>query len=95
MGQLHVTDNRAVAASEYDTYTLTVPTDARLPNSGQTISYGLLNPSGFGKQDNYLTRASDYGDVTAYWQGIELSVNARPEQRADAAGRLHGRRRYA
>jgi hypothetical protein len=77
-GNFTVTDNRAVAASEYDTYTLTVPTDARLPNSGQTISYGLLNPSGFGKQDNYLTRASDYGDVTAYWQGIELSVNARP-----------------
>ena len=27
--------------------------------------------------DNYLTRASDYGDVTSYWQGVELTVNAR------------------
>jgi hypothetical protein len=54
-----------------------VPQDARLPNSGEQISYALLKPSAFGLQDNYLTRASDYGDVTAYWQGIELTVNAR------------------
>ena len=56
---------------------MTVPTDDRLPNSGQPISYALLNPSGQGRVDNYLTRASDYGDVTAYWQGVELTVNAR------------------
>jgi len=76
-GNFTYTDNRAVAASDYDTYTLTVPTDDRLGNSGQPISYALLNPSGQGKVDNYLTRASDYGDVTAYWQGVELTVNAR------------------
>ena len=66
-----------VAAADFDTFTMTVPTDSRLPNSGQPISYALLNPSAFGRQDNYLTRASDYGDVTAYWQGVELTVNAR------------------
>jgi len=71
------TDNRAVAASDFDTYTLTVPTDDRLGTSGQPVSYALLNPSGQGRVDNYLTRASDYGDVTAYWQGVELTVNAR------------------
>ena len=76
-GNFTYTDNRAVAASDFDTYTLTVPTDDRLPNSGQPISYALLNPSGQGRVDNYLTRASDYGDVTAYWQGVELTVNAR------------------
>jgi len=76
-GNFTYTDNRAVAASDYDTYTLTVPTDSRLGNSGQPISYGLLNPSGQGRVDNYLTRASDYGDVTSYWQGVELTVNAR------------------
>jgi hypothetical protein len=76
-GNFTYTDNRAIAASDFDTYTLTVPTDSRLPNSGEQLSYALLNPSAFGRLDNYLTRASDYGDVTAYWQGVELSVNAR------------------
>jgi len=76
-GNFTYTDNRAIGASDFDTYTLTVPQDARLPNSGEQISYALLKPSAFGLQDNYLTRASDYGDVTAYWQGIELTVNAR------------------
>jgi hypothetical protein len=76
-GNFTYTDNRAIAATDFDTYTLTVPTDSRLPNSGQSISYALVNPSVFGRQDNFLTRASDYGDVTSYWQGIELTVNAR------------------
>ena len=76
-GNFTYTDNRAVAASDFDTYTMTVPTDDRLSNSGQPISYALINPSVFGRQDNYLTLASDYGDVTSYWQGVELTVNAR------------------
>jgi hypothetical protein len=76
-GNFTYTDNRAIAATDFDTYTTTVPTDARLPTSGQQLSYALLNPSAFGRLDNFLTRASDYGDVTAYWQGVELTVNAR------------------
>jgi hypothetical protein len=76
-GNFTYTDNLAVSASNFDTYTLTVPTDSRLPNGGQPISYALLNPSVFGQQNNYLAPASDYGDVTAYWQGVELTVNAR------------------
>jgi hypothetical protein len=76
-GNFTYTDNRAIAASDFDTLTFTVPTDERLPTSGQQLSYALLNPSVFGRQDNFLTRASDYGDVTAYWQGLELTVNAR------------------
>ena len=27
--------------------------------------------------DNYLTLASDYGDMTFYWQGVDMTVNAR------------------
>jgi hypothetical protein len=76
-GNFTYTDNRAVSASDFDTYTLTVPSDRGLPNAGESISYALLKPAAFGLQDNYLTKASDYGDVTAYWQGVELTVNAR------------------
>jgi hypothetical protein len=76
-GNFTYTDNRAINPENFDTFTLTVPTDSRLPNGGETLQYALVNPSVFGRQDNYLTRASDYGDVTAYWQGVELTVNAR------------------
>jgi hypothetical protein len=42
------------------------------------VSYILRNNrTAFGAVDNYLTLASDYGDVTAYWQGVEMTVNAR------------------
>jgi hypothetical protein len=33
--------------------------------------------SPLGATDNYYTFASDYGDVTTYWHGVDFSVNAR------------------
>jgi hypothetical protein len=76
-GNFTYTDNRAVGPEDFDTYTLTAPSDPRLPGSGQQLSYALLKPSAFGQVDNYLTLASDYGDVSYYWQGVDLTVNAR------------------
>jgi hypothetical protein len=48
-----------------------------LPTSGQQVSFPLLKPAAFGRVDNYLTLASDYGDMSVYWHGIEGTVNAR------------------
>jgi Carboxypeptidase regulatory-like domain len=77
-GNFTVTDNRAVGPQDFDTYTFTAPSDPRLPASGQPVSYYLRNSrTAFGAVDNYLTLASNYGDVTAYWQGVEMTVNAR------------------
>jgi hypothetical protein len=78
-GNFTYTQNRAVTAADYTTYTLTAPSDPRLPSSGQQLSYTLLNPTSFGKVDNYLTTAEDIAgaDPTYYWQGVELTVNAR------------------
>jgi hypothetical protein len=50
---------------------------ASLPTSGQQVSYVLLKEAAFGRVDNYYTFASDYGDVTSYWHGVDLTVNAR------------------
>jgi hypothetical protein len=76
-GNFTYTDNRAVGPTDFDTYTFTAPSHPDLPTSGQELSYKLLKPEAFGRVDNYLTRASDFGDVTYYWQGVELNVNAR------------------
>jgi hypothetical protein len=76
-GNFFYTDNRAVGPQDYDTLTFTAPSHPDLPTSGQRVSYVLLRESAFGRVDNYYTFASDYGDVTAYWHGVELTVNAR------------------
>jgi len=77
-GNFTYTDNRALGPQDYDTLTLTVPNDRGLPNAGQPISFALLKPAAFGRApDNFLTRGSDYGDVTMYWQGFDVNVNAR------------------
>jgi hypothetical protein len=76
-GNFTYTENRAVSPADYDTYTLTVPDDPRLPASGQQLSYALLKPEAFGKVDNYLTQASDFGDVSYYWHGLDMTVDAR------------------
>jgi hypothetical protein len=77
-GNLTFTDNRAVGPADFDQYRFTVPTHPDLPTSGETLSYFMLKPAAFGLQDNYHALASDYGDDPAfYWQGVEMTVNAR------------------
>jgi len=76
-GNFFYTDNRAVGPQDYDTLTFAAPTHPDLATSGQPVSYKLLKEAAFGRVDNYYTFASDYGDVTNYWHGVDLTVNAR------------------
>jgi hypothetical protein len=79
-GNFLAIDNRATSASDFDTYSITAPVDARLPNGGGYVISGLynLNPSRFGiASDNYTTFASDFGKQTETWNGMDFSVNAR------------------
>jgi hypothetical protein len=76
-GNITFTDNRAVGPDDFDQYRFTVPDHPDLPTSGETLSYYMLKPAAFGRVDNYLALASDYGDTSFYWQGLEMTVNAR------------------
>jgi len=79
-GNFFVTDNMAVLPSDYTQVTLTAPQSAKLPGGGgYPVVFNVRNTNrvGIGVLDNYYTGADDYGDWTAYWQGIDLSVNAR------------------
>lgn len=79
-GNFTVTDNLAVNASDFQAFSITAPTDSRLPNSGGYVVSGLydLNPSKFGvAANNYVTFADNYGKQTQGWNGFDVAVNVR------------------
>ena len=56
---------------------MTVPTDARLPNSGQTIELFDINPALLGATNNFVTPASNFGKWSQDFNGWDLLVDAR------------------
>jgi hypothetical protein len=71
-----VTDNRSLGPDDYDQFTITAPSDPRLPGGGgYQATYQAVNrivPS-----SNYVTFASDYGNQSQYWHGFDINLNAR------------------
>jgi len=83
-GNFTATDNRAVGPQDYDTFSITAPSDPRLAGGGGFTVSGLydLNPARFGvAADNLVTHSKNFGDQTEYWHGVDLSLNARPTNR--------------
>ena len=78
-GNHFFTDNRAIGPQDFDTATIMAPSNPNLPNGGgYPVTFVTRNSrSPLGATDNYYTFASDYGDVTTYWHGVDLTVNAR------------------
>jgi hypothetical protein len=78
-GNHFFTDNRAIGTQDFDSATITAPSHADLPDGGgYPVTFVTRNSrSPIGATDNYYTFASDYGEVTTYWHGVDFSVNAR------------------
>jgi hypothetical protein len=78
-GNFFFTDNRAIGPQDFDIATMTAPLNPNLPGGGgYPVSFYTRNArTSLGATDNYYTFASDYGDVSTYWHGFDVNLNAR------------------
>ena len=78
-GNFIVTDNLAVTATDFGSFSITAPIDARLPDGGGYSISGLynVNPNKVGQVNNYITRADDFGGQIEHWNGVDFNLNAR------------------
>jgi hypothetical protein len=74
-----ITDDENRGPADYDAFTLTAPSDPRLPGGGgypmtfytQKVAVGSLPAR------NLVTQETNFGDVSDYWHGVDVTANAR------------------
>jgi hypothetical protein len=74
-----ITDDLSRGPADYEAFTLTAPTDPRLPGGGgypmtfytQTLAAGPRPAS------NFITKETNFGQLREYWQGVDFTANAR------------------
>jgi hypothetical protein len=74
-----VTDNLAISPTDVAQYSITAPTDSRLPNGGG-FTVGQLynvNPNVFGQSNLLLKSTKDVGDDTRVFNGVDVNFNVR------------------
>ena len=79
-GNFAATDDLNLAPSDFDTFSIVVPSNARLPGGGGNTITGLfdLKPSVFGRpSNNKVTLASNYGKQIQHWNGLDIGFQAR------------------
>jgi hypothetical protein len=75
-----VTDDRALSPGDFDEFSITAPSDSRLPGGGGYQIGGLYNvkPERFASAaDNLRTYAPDYGTMSQIYNGVDVNVSAR------------------
>jgi hypothetical protein len=74
-----VTNNLAISPSDVGTFTLTAPSDPRLPGGGgyQIGPLYDINPGVFGRVDNFVEPTQNVGEDTRVFDGIDVTFNVR------------------
>jgi hypothetical protein len=93
-GDFLVTHNLATTAADYDPFCVTLPTTAgpaaapiQVPGGGQQrCGFFDLKPALFGVVNNIRTQASDYGNMTEHYNGVDLTMTARTDKGAQFSG---------
>ncbi|MEP7310631.1 MAG: hypothetical protein ABJA98_34445, partial [Acidobacteriota bacterium] len=75
-GNFFVTDNEALAASDFIPYSVTIPADARVPNAGTTLD-GLYDQRAIVATRNVVKAASQFGNQQQHWNGVDVNLDAR------------------
>ena len=78
-GNFQATQLQGLLASDFDKYSVTAPSDSRLPNGGgyQITDLYNVNPLKVGQGTTYTTFARDFGKQIEHWNGVDVSANAR------------------
>jgi hypothetical protein len=81
-GNFTMVDNRAVTAADFTPFSITAPSDPRLPGGGGNVISGLydVNPAKFGITDNITTFTKNFGKQVQMFNGFALTLNARLPQ---------------
>jgi hypothetical protein len=80
-GNFVTTDDRTLAAEDFDAFSITAPADPLLPGGGNNVITGIydVKPTKFGLPvDNFVTRSQNYGDQFENWNGADVTMNLRP-----------------
>jgi hypothetical protein len=78
-GNFFVIDNRATTAADYTPFSITAPSDPRLPGGGGYTVSNLVNvvPALAGVTDNFQTFSDNYGRQIRHWNSVEINFTAR------------------
>jgi hypothetical protein len=80
-GNFTVQDDRALTATDFNTFSIAAPADPRLPDGGNYTISGLYDrtAAAFGRRaDLYLTFADNFGHQSDRYDGVDFTINARP-----------------
>jgi hypothetical protein len=76
-----VYDNINIGPNDFTLQSYTAPNSPKLPGGGGfPVQYEILKPTANTAIQNRFTFASDYGDWTNHWNGVDITVNSRLRQ---------------
>jgi hypothetical protein len=78
-GNWYVVDNRSTSLADYTPFSITAPSDLRLPNGGGYTVGGLYNlvPTRVGFVDELAQASDNFAKQIENWQGVDVNIVAR------------------
>jgi hypothetical protein len=96
-GNILVTDpDPNITPADYNAFSITAPSNPGLPGGGGAVISGLYNitPEKFGVPATaFVTRSGTYGNQIDHWNGVDVTINARPRAGMLLQGGLSSGRR--